>query len=167
MAAHRGARSRGPASPAGWFLVRARSEGFLARAMVLFALAVVAGLAAPPALAATAVPAGGGGFTVALAASAYWQVPGRPVTLTATANADVGPTPYYISIYDETSGTEVALCGFGTTCSAVVTSGTRATHTYQAYIGDDVDAGSAPGFVLVSSAPVSVTWMYIRIRFRS
>jgi hypothetical protein len=55
-----------------------------------------------------------------------WQVsltgsdyvgPGYDGMFTATANADVGPTPYDIQIWDATTGTEVGLCGTGTTCS--------------------------------------------------
>lgn len=46
-------------------------------------------------------------------------------TLSATANHDVGPTPYYISIFKEdgpnrTAGTLLASCGSGTTCVTVV-----------------------------------------------
>lgn len=38
---------------------------------------------------------------------------------TATANMDVGPTPYviYIYIYDEATGAQLASCGSGTSCS--------------------------------------------------
>ncbi len=41
-------------------------------------------------------------------------------TVTATANADVGPTPYWIQIFDE-NGTRIGLCGSGTTCSITFT----------------------------------------------
>jgi len=37
-------------------------------------------------------------------------------TITATANVDVGPTPYYIEIFDTYSGTRVGYCPSGTTC---------------------------------------------------
>jgi hypothetical protein len=37
--------------------------------------------------------------------------------VTATANANVGPTPYYIEIFDENTGSRLAVCGSGTTCS--------------------------------------------------
>lgn len=78
---------------------------------------------------------------------------GTPVTLTATANTDVGPTPYYITIYDQTTGAELAVCGSGITCSATVSESTTGTQRFGAFIGDDV-----PGFVLVSSNQVPVLW---------
>jgi hypothetical protein len=31
---------------------------------------------------------------------------------------DVGPTPYYISIFNETTGERLAVCGFGTSCTS-------------------------------------------------
>lgn len=44
----------------------------------------------------------------------------EPVTLTATANQDVGPTPYHIRIREGWGGPVIASCPTGTTCSAVV-----------------------------------------------
>ena len=76
--------------------------------------------AAAAAPATPANPSGGNGFTISLAASTSYPYAGGTVTLTATANADVGPTPYYITIYSETTGAELAICGSGTTCSAAV-----------------------------------------------
>jgi hypothetical protein len=114
-----------------------------------------------PALAAAAAatrPDAGNGFTVSLTASATEPYVGTPVTLTATANTDVGPTPYYITIYDETTGAQVAVCGSGVTCSATVTETTPGAHEFEAFIGDDVAGNGAPGFVLVSSNEVSVLW---------
>lgn len=114
--------------------------------------------------AATAHPAAGNGFTVSLAASSTDPYLGTPVTLTATANTDVGPTPYYISIYDETTGAELAVCGSGSTCSATVSESTPGSQVFQAFIGDDVPGTGAPGFVLVSSSQVPVLWWrFIRI----
>jgi hypothetical protein len=39
-----------------------------------------------------------------------------PETVAATASIDVGPTPYYIEIFD-TSGRELAMCGTGSVCT--------------------------------------------------
>jgi hypothetical protein len=108
--------------------------------------------------AATARPAAGNGFTVSLAASSTDPYVGTSVTLTATANTDVGPTPYYITIYDETTGAELAVCGSGITCSATVSESTTWTQRFEAFIGDDVPGTGAPGFVLVSSNQVPVLW---------
>ena len=102
--------------------------------------------------------AAGNGFTVSLAASTTEPYVGSPVTLTATANTDVGPTPYYITIYDETTGAELAVCGTGSTCSATVTGTTPGTQEFEAFIGDDVPGSGAPGFALVSGNDVAVRW---------
>jgi hypothetical protein len=115
-------------------------------------------LAAP---AARQLPAAGNGFTVSLDASSAYPLIGESVTLTATTNADVGPTPYYITIYSETTGAELAVCGFGTTCTATVTQATLGAQTFEAFVGDDVPGDGQPGFVLVSSNEVSVGWWFI------
>jgi hypothetical protein len=41
-------------------------------------------------------------------------------TVTAMTNVNVGPTPYYIEIFSQTTGSRVAVCGSGTSCSANV-----------------------------------------------
>ncbi|MGO9081986.1 MAG: hypothetical protein ACLQDY_23615 [Streptosporangiaceae bacterium] len=105
-----------------------------------------------------ALPSAGNGFTVSLAASASYPFTGQSVTLTATTNANVGPTPYYITIYSETTGLPLAVCGVGTTCSATVAQGTPGTQAYEAFVGDDVPGDGQPGFALVSSNEVPVTW---------
>jgi hypothetical protein len=115
-------------------------------------------LAAP---AAPQVPAAGNGFAVSLAASSSFLPFGGSVTLTATTNTDVGPTPYYITIYSETTGAELALCGFGTTCTVSVAQNGLGTQTFEAFVGDDVPGNGHPGFALVSSNEVSVTWFLI------
>jgi hypothetical protein len=38
-------------------------------------------------------------------------------TVTATSTIDVGPTPYWIEIFDLDTGARVALCSAGTTCT--------------------------------------------------
>ncbi len=128
-----------------------------ATACGVWCLAGVA-LAAP---AAPQHPAAGNGFAVSLAASSAYPLIGQSVTLTATANTDVGPTPYYISIYSETTGAELAVCGFGTTCTATVAQGTPGAQTFEAFVGDNVPGDGHPGFALVSSNEVSVGWWFI------
>jgi hypothetical protein len=108
--------------------------------------------------AATARPDAGNGFTVSLAASSTDPYVGTTVTLTATANTDVGPTPYYITIYDETTGAELAICGTGSTCSATVSESSAGRQQFGAFIGDNVAGTGNPGFVLVSSNEVTVAW---------
>lgn len=55
-----------------------------------------------------------GGWLVSLSAPA--ETINGPETVTATANGDVLPTPYYIEIFDE-NGTLLKSCGSGSTCS--------------------------------------------------
>ena len=86
---------------------------------------------------------------------------GQPVTLTATANTDVGPTPYYITIDSETTGAELAVCGSGTTCTATVAQGLAGTQTFEAFVGDDITGNVHPGFALGSSDQVSVSWWFL------
>jgi len=65
----------------------------------------------------------------------YPTVPtGTAVTLTAVSSVDVGPTPYYIEIFDNNTGTLIARCGRGTTCTVSVRFDTPAAHRYIAYI---------------------------------
>jgi hypothetical protein len=129
----------------------------LATAGGVWCLAGVA-LAAP---AAPQRPAAGNGFAVSLATSSAYPLIGQSVTLTATTNADVGPTPYYITIYSETTGAELAVCGVGTTCTATVTQSTFGDQTFEAFVGDDVPGDGHPGFALVASNEVTVGWWFI------
>jgi hypothetical protein len=64
-----------------------------------------------------------GNFTVTLTGPAEIGNGQGPATYTATANQDVGPTPYWIEIFDETTGTELtnSNCGSGTTCQVLFT----------------------------------------------
>jgi hypothetical protein len=55
-------------------------------------------------------------WTVSLQASVRNLWPTQYTTLTAIANQSVGPTPYYLSIYDDTAGNFVAVCASGTRC---------------------------------------------------
>jgi hypothetical protein len=118
---------------------------------------------AAAASATPALPSGGNGFTISLAASSPYPGIGGIVTLTATTNADVGPTPYYITIYSETTGAALAICASGTTCSAGVSQYRPGTQVFEAFVGDDILGVGHPGFVLVSSSEVPVTWWWLRL----
>lgn len=79
-------------------------------------------------------------------------------TVTATASEDVGPSPFFIDIFDTTTGTLVGSpCGYGTTCSATVSQSAAATHKYVAYLADP-DSTYLPGRVQSTSSPSWVTW---------
>jgi hypothetical protein len=96
-------------------------------------------------------------WTVTLTASPNLLWPTQYSTLTATASMNVGPTPYYLRIYDETAHAYVVTCGTGTTCSASVTQPTPATHYYIAVVSD-ASAAYPPGGDQAASSDVGVVW---------
>ena len=81
-----------------------------------------------------------------------------PANLTAQTTYDVGPTPYYIEIYDQTTGSRIAVCGSGTSCS--VSESGYGTHTFVAYIAA-WSAGSPPPSIQATSNPVTVSYVFI------
>jgi len=100
-------------------------------------------------------------MSVTVSASAVALAPGGTTTLVATTNADVGPSPYYISIFDTTTNTRVALCGTGTRCTANYTVSGSSVRDFFAYIGNS-SASAPPSPTLVSSNNyVEATWMSI------
>jgi hypothetical protein len=96
-------------------------------------------------------------WSVGLAASPPSTWPTDATTLTATANMDVGPTPYYIRILDFDSNVFIATCGAGTTCQVSVTRPIIQTSSFAAFVedlqGNEV-ADSMGGF-LFGALPVS------------
>lgn len=93
------------------------------------------------------------GYGVSLSASTVSPPGGGSVTLTATANQDVYPTPYGISIMDETTGAEIAHVGYGTTLTTRVTQYEATTRRYVALISNFDGANPQAG-----SGPQVVTW---------
>jgi hypothetical protein len=102
-------------------------------------------------------------WTVSLTASSNDLWPGQSSTLTATANQNVGPTPYYIEIYDESTGTYVANCYTGTVCTASVTKATPTTQYYEAYVADYPPTTGTPSGIQASYGYVGVLWQGIGI----
>jgi hypothetical protein len=82
---------------------------------------------------------------------------GGATTLTATTALNVGPTPFYIQIYDATTGTRLATCGFGTSCSAVVSQSVATTHRYIAYVSAFSTAFPPPS-IQDTSSTLFETW---------
>ncbi|GEM_PF-6562117 len=83
---------------------------------------------------------------------------GNAATLTATTNRDIGPTPYYINIYDRTvsTTTPVARCGKGTTCSYSVRSQDPTTHSFIARLADN------SGNQVAQTDSIAITWSGIQ-----
>jgi hypothetical protein len=98
-------------------------------------------------------------WTLTLTASANNTWPTEYSTLTATANTDVGPTAYFIEIYDTYTDTLVAACGSGTTCAVALTYPTATDHSYIAYVAS---YGSyPPANVQAESGSTYVDWQYV------
>jgi hypothetical protein len=93
------------------------------------------------------------GYAVSLSGSSATPAVGASVTLTATANQDVGPTPYGIWVYDTTTGALVAHAPSGTSVSAAVSQSAASTQRYVAYV-----ANSGPTNIQATSTPLTVTW---------
>jgi hypothetical protein len=76
-------------------------------------------------------------------------------SLLAWSRYDVGPTPYYISIFDTHSGERLAVCGQGTSCQAsmfgALTVELSGCLYFVAYIGG-LSASMPPAPVLQTSA---------------
>lgn len=68
-----------------------------------------------------------------LTASAYSALVNTNVTLSVSTDVNIGPTPWYVWITDET-GALVKECGSGTVCSVSVSSSSPVVHTYSASI---------------------------------
>jgi hypothetical protein len=96
-------------------------------------------------------------WSVSLTASPNWLWPTQYSTLTATANMNVGPTPYYLRVYDETAGAYVVTCATGITCSVPVTQPTPTTHYYIAVVSY-ASSGYPPGGEQAASGTVGVVW---------
>lgn len=99
--------------------------------------------------------------TVTLSTSANDIWPTQYATLTATADADVGPTPYWLSIYDATSNTYVASCGSGTTCSASVTDSVAEGRIFTAYLSSYPSAFPPPGEI--ANAALIEYWVSVAV----
>ena len=92
-------------------------------------------------------------YSISLAASTTSPAVGGSVTLTATANVDIGPTPYGMSIVDASTGVIVSHVGSGSSFTATVSKSSAMT---QRYVAEIDNAGGVN--IQANSAPVIVTW---------
>ena len=89
--------------------------------------------------------------------------PGESITVTATANQDVGATggSYVLRLVDETSHTDLGSCTSGTACSKQYSYSTGALHVIVGVVstatGTDVQATSQPLALAVRSWAVTAT----------
>jgi hypothetical protein len=86
------------------------------------------------------------GYCITNLAASTTSIPaGNQVTLTASTNQNIGPSPWLLEIEDN-NGNLVAACGTGTTCQATVSEPYGITVRYTAYLGG------------AQSSTVAVTW---------
>lgn len=102
-------------------------------------------------------------FTVILNASRQDLWPTQYSTLTAMTNQDVGPTPFYLSIYDSTSRTFIAICGTGTTCSVSVTHAKASGRYYYAYVSNFPTSFPPHGTQASTPIGVWINWKEVLI----
>jgi len=80
---------------------------------------------------------------------------GNPVdVLLAWSRYDVGPTPYYISIFDSYSGERLGLCAWGTSCRSSLGFERKGCSWFYAYIGGSGES-RPPAPVLQMSAELT------------
>jgi hypothetical protein len=82
-------------------------------------------------------------WAISISASNYAPELGQRVTITATANADVGPAGLLIQIIDLTSGNSTKTCTSGTICEGFIRLGAPGQHTYVARVSA-ADGSSSP-----------------------
>jgi hypothetical protein len=103
------------------------------------------------------------GVNVSLATSSAAVVgPGKAVTFTATATADVAGTGYQLGLYDQTSGTRLTYCSRGTTCSTALTKSLAGAHSIVAFVASASDIQPSPE-IQAQSAPVTATWLGVSL----
>jgi len=85
-------------------------------------------------------------ITTTAAANPTTVSPGESSIVTVRASQDVGPTPFFIRIFDTTSSSLIQTCAFGATCSVSVRQLQPTTHIFRGSITTsnfrDVLAGS-------------------------
>lgn len=123
-------------------------------------VAAVGGMSVRRMSTAGIAPANIAGYSVSLYESSNALPPGYSTTLSAYANLDVGPTPYYLEIYDRSTGGRLAVCGSGSSCSTSISESSPTTHSFIAYIGS-YSGTNPPGTIAATSGIVSCTWLSI------
>jgi len=69
---------------------------------------------------------------------------GEQYTIQAQTSENVGPTPLYTEIYDNTMHQLLGSCGTGTACNVNVSQPRATTHSYIAYVASTVSASYFP-----------------------
>jgi hypothetical protein len=107
---------------------------------VLLAIAVLSAVCLPTQSTAHAAPVTASRTGIGVDGPCYWNLclDAEPDgSLTAWSLWDIGPTPYYISVFNETTGTRLARCGSGSSCrtSSYIGPPLQRCYTYVAFVG--------------------------------
>lgn len=94
---------------------------------------------------------------VKLTAGATTVAVGGTSTITAVTDYDVVTSPFYIELFDDTTGTLLQSCGGGTRCTVSVRQTTAATHRYRACFSG-FGTSFPPPSVLECTIEKYVTW---------
>ena len=97
-----------------------------------------------------------------VASSAAIVSPGKAVTFTATATADVGSSGYQLGLFDKASGTRLTFCTQGTTCSTNLTKSQAGSRSIVAYLAATSETLPPPEIQATSPA-VTATWLGVTL----
>lgn len=106
------------------------------------------------------------GYYVAMLTNMNAVAPGQYSTVSASSyGTDVGPTPYFLQVFDHGTGRLIAQCGTGSFCSASVSMSAPITEFYTAYIAGYCNSSCTepPPNIQASISPNFVTWLQASI----
>ena len=92
-------------------------------------------------------------WTASLSASKTNPQANESITLTASTNSDVGPTQWFLVIYNASNGTVVKSCSSGTSCSTSVSYSGGTSYNYKALV-----SASNGTQAQATSNTVTITW---------
>jgi hypothetical protein len=126
---------------------------------VLIAVAVLSAVWLPTQSTAHATPVTASRTSIGVDGPCYWNLclyEEADGSLTAWSLWDIGPTPYFISVFNATTGTRLARCDFGTNCrtSRYIDPPLRQCYEYVAFIGGS-GASMPPSPVQRTSARIT------------
>jgi hypothetical protein len=92
----------------------------------------------------------------------YVLAPGASAYLIASATLDVGPTPYLIQFYDQTTRLYVDQCATGNNCATTVTQTQATQHLYVSYVSCCGQSYPPPAPRAMSNSALA-TWISVQL----
>jgi hypothetical protein len=96
-------------------------------------------------------------YSISLSVSSSSAVLNEPLFLSAVASPSVSGSPYYVTVYNTTTGALVTSCANVTTCPTQVAESSAGTNSFVAYVSD-VSTTAPPPNVVATSSSVAATW---------